>query len=170
MKVFGKKCPACGGRQLTKRRETGWLAAFPTAHTYACTDCHQPLVYLCGISVAIENRKSNRKRMPPFFLVRINGADSQYAQINNISEGGLCFRQQYNAAPFSSPLLLLDLFNCNDGSSLEQLPGEIVAANEQLKELNGRKTTIINYSLRFKGLSQAQRKVLATCVHQFGLS
>ena len=58
-------------------------------------------------------------------------------------------------APFSDSLLFLDLFNCNDGSSLEQLPAEIVATNEQFKKLNNQKTTINNDSLRFKGLSRA---------------
>ncbi|WP_448872873.1 PilZ domain-containing protein [Desulfobulbus propionicus] len=170
MRVFGKKCPACEGHNLISRPAVGRLASIPTAHTYACADCHQPLVYLLGFSIAIENRQSIRKRMPPFFLIRINGADNQYARINNISEGGLSFCQQYNAAPFSGPHLFLDLFNCNDGSSLELLPAEIVATNEQLQEHNGHKATTINYSLRFKNLSQAQRKVLSNCLHQYGLS
>lgn len=168
MMVLGKKCPSCGGRQLTKRPAAARLAAFPTARAYACSACQQQLVFLFPFSIGVENRQSVRKQMPPFFLVRINGTSNQYARINNLSEGGMCFQQQYNAPPLPGPRLLLDLYNCNDGSSLEQLPAEIVATNERLQEQNGHKSTKVHYSARFTHLNQAQRKVLNSCLEQYG--
>ena len=153
MMVLGRKCPSCGGRHLIERPPVTRLANFPTARAYACSDCRQQMVFLFPFSIGVENRHGARKLMPPFFLVRISGTNSQYARINNLSEGGMCFQQQYNAPPLPGPSLMLDLFNCNEGSSLEQLPAEIVASNEHMQEQNGLKTTNISYSARFRHLS-----------------
>ncbi len=170
MMVFGKKCPACGGKQLTARPSASRIAALPTANAYSCSNCRQPLMFLCLFSIGIENRQHARKKMPPFFLVRITGRTNQYARIKNISEGGLCFDHQYSAGPLNSRLLMVDLFNCNEGSSLEQLPARIVATSEQLLDINGIKTTVLNYCAQFVNLNQAQRKVLHTCLAQYGMS
>jgi len=168
MIAFGKKCPACNGHRLTARPRLSWLASLPTAQAYGCDECHQQIVVLFSLSVGIEHRHFVRKQLPPFFLVRIPGRTDQYARIKNISEGGLCFDQHYNAAPLPSRLLKLDLYNCNDGSSLEQLPAEIVTTTEQLLEINGLKTTMLNNCARFINLNQAQRKVLLSCLAQYG--
>ncbi len=170
MTVFGKKCPACGGKHLLARPAVSRLATLPLVHAYTCADCQQQLIYLFPFSIEEENRKCSRKRMPPYFLVRINGNTGQYARIHNISEGGLCLHQHYHAAPLNGPRLWLDLYNCNDGSSLEQIPAEIVATNEQLTDIAGHRTTSINYSTRFMHLSQAQRKVLISCIEQHGIA
>lgn len=168
MMVFGKKCPSCGGNRLNARPPISRLAAVPTARSYACADCHQQMVALFACSIGVEHRHYPRKRLPSFFLVRIPDTN-QYARINNISEGGLCFDLHYNAAPITNRFLRLDLYNCNDGSSLELLPAEIVATTEQLLEINGIKTTILNNCARFVNLNQAQRKVLLTCLAQYGI-
>ena len=85
-------------------------------------------------------------------------------------KGGVCFAQQYNAAPITNRLIKLDLYNCNEGSSLEQLPVEVVATSEQILDINGIKTTILNTRARFVDLNQAQKKVLFSCLTQQGLS
>ena len=170
MMVFGKKCPACGGKQLTARHSVSRIAALPTAKAFACSSCRQPLVVLFPFSIGIENRQYARKKMPPFFLVRIAGRTHQYARIKNISEGGLCFDHHYSAGSLNNRLLMIDLFNCNEGSSLEQLPTEIIATSEQLLDINGVKTTVLNYCARFVNLNRAQRKVLHTCLAQYGMS
>ena len=169
MMVFGKKCPACGSKRLTAHTHRLGLAALPTARAYACADCRQQMVFLFPCSFTVENRHHIRKRLPSFFLVRIPGGNNQYARIKNISEGGLCFDQHYNAAPIPNRFFTLDLYNCNDGSSLEQLPTELVATREEILEINGIKTTILNNSARFVNLSQAQKKVLTTCLVQYGI-
>ena len=169
MTVFGKKCPACGGKHLIDRPATSRLAVLPLVRAYACADCHQQLLYFFPFSLSREYRNSCRKRMPSHFLVRINGDTGQYARLQNLSEGGLCFQQQYRAAPIANSRLSIDLYNCNDGSSLEQISAEIVATNELLLDIAGHRTTAVNYSARFLHLSQAQRKVLAGCIQQHGL-
>lgn len=169
MMAIGKKCPACGGTELIARQSVSRIAALPTARAYACAACLQQIVYLFPVSIAVENRHYARKRLPPFFLVRISGGTNQYARIKNISEGGLCFDQHYNAPPLTDPNVRLDLYNCNDGSSLEQLPAKIVASSEQILDVNGMKTTMLNMSAKFIDLNQAQKKVLLTCLAQYGI-
>ena len=53
---------------------------------------------------------------------------------------------------------------------MEPLPAKIVATSEQLLDINGIKTTVLNYCAQFVNLNQAQRKVLHTCLAQYGVS
>lgn len=168
MLVFGKKCPACGSSELIAKSGASRQAALPVGRPFSCSDCRQQLVYVFPVSIAIDHRQWARRQLPPYFLIRIPGRTDQYARIRNISEGGVCFDHHYNSAPLGGRSVVLDLYNCNDGSSLEQLPAEIVASNEQLLEVNGFKTTVFNTCARFRKLSQAQRKVLVHCIQQYG--
>ena len=168
MIVFGKKCPACGEKRLLARPPASQAAWLPTAKTFACGDCQQQMIYLFPFSFGIENRHHARKRLPPFFLIRISGRTNQYARIKNISEAGICFTYNYNAAPLADRFLMLDIYNCNDGSSLEQLPTEIITTSEQLFDINGAKTTVLNSCARFVRLNQAQKKILSACIAQYG--
>lgn len=168
MTVFGVKCPACGSTDLVARSRASWMTSLPIVQAYECARCQQQLVTLLFFSIGVEHRHFPRKHLPPFFLVRIPGGSNQYARIKNIGEGGISFEQHYNAAPLSSSLLTLDLYNCNDGSSLEQLPTEIVTTTEHILDINGFKTTVLNHCARFVHLNQAQKKVLRSCLDQYG--
>ncbi len=168
--VFGKRCPACGGKQLTIKPSVSRFASLPMTQAFSCRDCRQQMIFLFPFSFCIENRQHARKKLPPFFLIRISGQANRYAKIKNISEAGICFDRNYNAAPLSGGFLMLDLYNCNDGSSLEQLPAEIIATSEQLLDQNGIKATVLNNCARFVHLNQAQRKILRTCIAQYGTS
>ncbi|MGI6655584.1 MAG: PilZ domain-containing protein [Desulfobulbus sp.] len=168
MIVFGKKCPACGGRQLTARQARCRLGKLPTAQAYDCARCRQQMVYLFPFSIGVEHRAYARKELPSFFLIRIPGRTSQYARLKNISEGGLCFNQNYNAIPLPDRMVRLDLYNCSDGSSLESLSAEVVCSFEQHIVIRGIATTVVNNCARFVGLNQAQRKVLQRCLSRYG--
>ncbi len=168
MIVFGKKCPVCRGKQITARPSASRIALFPAANAFLCNDCHQQLVFLGLCSIGMEHRHYARKKLPPNFLIHISGQNDQYAKIKNISEGGICFNHHYNAAPIANRFVMLNLYNCNDGSSLEQLPTEIVTTSEQALEINGIKTKVVNNCARFVDLNQTQRKVLLTCIAQHG--
>ncbi|MCL1981218.1 MAG: PilZ domain-containing protein [Proteobacteria bacterium] len=168
MMAFGRKCPACGGKNLIDRTSTSWLATLPTVRPSACADCRQHLVLLAAFAIGSkEQRHSLRARMPPFFLIRIP-ATNQYARIQNISEGGLCFDLDHKARPLTSHLLELDIFNCSNNTTLERIPAELVSTTEQVVENKCFKTRILNNRTRFVNLNQAQRKVLATCMQQYG--
>lgn len=168
--VFGKRCPACGGKQLTVKPPASRFSSLPMARAFSCRDCRQQMIFLFPFSFPIENRQHARKTLPPFFLIRISGQANRYARIKNISEFGICFDQNFNAAPLAGRFLMLDLYNCNDGSSLEQLPAEIIATSEQLLDKNGIKATVLNNCARFVHLRQAQRKILSACIAQYGAS
>lgn len=137
-----------------------------------CGHCSQPLYYCLGFSFGVERRHADRKQLPAHFLVRIAGRanPNQFARINNISKGGICFGTQYGTPPPSGSCLLLDLYNCNDGSSLEQLAAEIVATCEQVLDINGFRTTVYTQCARFIHLNQAQKKILFSCIQQYGIS
>ena len=168
MMVLGKKCPACGGSQLVAKENAPRITALPGANAFMCRDCNQQILHVFGVAIGMEHRHFTRKKMPPYILVRIPGPNSQFARITNISEGGICFYQQAGADILHSQYLMLDLYNCNDGSSLEQLPAEIVATSEQILDCNGIKNTVYNKSARFVDLNQAQKKVLTSCINEHG--
>ncbi len=169
MLTLEKKCPACGSRDLTRRTRSGHLAALPFAQCYACTACRQQIVYLYGLSVAVENRHSTRTQLPPNFIVRIHGGNDRFARIKNISEGGICFDRHIGADAISR-FLLLDIFNCSDGTSLDGLPAEIVATSSQALTIRGIQTTVYNNCARFVHLNKAQQKVLNFCIGRYGIS
>ncbi len=171
MMTFGEKCPACGHPQLSTRTPASLPAWLPTAKPLICERCHQPLLTFFGISLSVECRRHLRTNLPPFFLVRIPGQTNQFARISNISEGGICFSHRNgHPCPAAGQHLFLDLYNCNEGSSLEQLLVQIVASRQQPLDLHGIPASICHHSGRFVHLSHAQSKVLANCIQQYGTS
>ena len=167
MITFGKKCPACGSRHLVASASPSRPAALLAVRRRVCADCGQQVVCLPGLSCAIEHRRHVRLQMPPFFLVRIPGQANRFGRIRNLSEGGICFDSPGGDA-CADRLLLLDLYNCNDGSSLEQLPAKIVATRASRQDINGAGTTVINNCARFTSLNRAQKKVLRSCIARYG--
>lgn len=168
MVTLGKKCPACGGKHLIDRSSNSWLAALPTARSCVCAGCRQQIVLLFSfVAIGIEQRIFSRKQLPPFFLARIP-AINQHVRIKDISEGGLCIVQHPNA-PIPNRFFQLDLLNCSDGTSLEQITAEIIATTEQIVERCGFKIVVHNNCARFVNLNQAQRKVLTACLNQYGI-
>ena len=167
MITFGRKCPACGSRHLVSAAGTFRPSAFPITKRCACADCGQQMVCLPGFSRTIEHRHHLRQRLPPFFLVRLPGQTARFARIRNISEDGICFVSPAEQTP-PPGRILLDLYNCNDGSSLELLPAEIVATRESHLDSNGISTAVINSCARFTSLNRAQKKVLRACIARYG--
>lgn len=168
MMAFGKQCPTCGAKRLVARPADSRLVALPFVQALACAACGQQIRKIFFVAIGVEHRRFPRKQLPAHFLIRLHGSTEQYARVSNISIGGLCFAQQYNAAPVNDHRFTLDLYNCNDGSSLEQLQVELVKTSEQIVETNGVKTTVLNNRARFVNLNAAQQKVLSACLHQFG--
>ena len=171
MITYTKKCPGCGSKRSAPRPPpTSWIASLPFATTFSCQECHQQYVYVFpfSIAIAIENRRHPRSELPVYFLLRIRGPQNQYTRIANISPGGIAFTQHTQAVPAGTGFLVVDLYNCNDGSSLESLTAEVVATCEQRLDIQGRKTSLFKNSARFTHLNQAQKKVLSTCISQHG--
>lgn len=168
MVTLTKKCPHCGGKRSTQRTQVPWPGSLPFFKTFFCQDCHQLFRYFFPVAIAFENREYPRSELPINFILRIRGSRNQYARIANISPGGLSFTHHNNVIPTDTRLLVVDLFDCNNGSSLESLQLEIVATCEQSLDVQGRKTSVFQKSARFIHLNQAQEKVLSTCIRQYG--
>jgi PilZ domain len=153
MIVFGKKCPSCGRKQLKARSSNASL--------FKCEDCQKQFLFLFLFSMSREHRLHVRKKLPPYFLVRIPGDTyHQYVSIKDISEGGICF--SHSEVSFPGKFFMLDLYNCNDGSSLERLPVEIVATSPH-------DATIASNRARFVNLNHPQKKILSACIAQYGI-
>ncbi|MBM9537956.1 hypothetical protein [Desulfobulbus alkaliphilus] len=168
MMTLTKKCPHCGSKRFTSRSETSRTTPLSFATIFSCQECCQQFRYLFPFALAFESRVTPPSELPVNFLLRIQGTRNQYARITNISPGGLSFIHHVNVLPADTRLLVVDLYNCNDGSSLESLRIEIVASSEQELNRQGRKASIFRYSARFIHLNQAQQKVLVTCISQHG--
>jgi hypothetical protein len=166
--TYTKKCPGCGSKRSAPRPPTSWMASLPFVSTFSCQECRQQFVYVFPFSIAIENRRYPRSKLPVYFLLRVRGPQNQYTRIANISPGGIAFTHHTNTVPAGTRFLVVDLYNCNDGSSLESLTAEVVATSEQRLDIQGRKTSLFTNSARFIHLNQAQKKVLSTCISQHG--
>lgn len=168
MITLTKKCPHCGSKRSTPRTQAPGPVSLPLVKTFFCQDCRQLFRYLFPFAIALENRGHPRSALPKNFLLRIRGPRTQYARITNISPGGLSFTHHTRVASTDNSLLVVDLYNCNNGSSLESLQLEVVATSEQHLNLQGRKTSTHKNSARFIHLNQAQQKILSTCIRQYG--
>jgi hypothetical protein len=168
MITLTKKCPHCGSKRFTPRTPSPWTALLPFIKTFSCQDCCQLFRYFFPIAVAFENRGHPRSELPINFLLRIQGLRNQYARITNISPGGLSFTHHNNLVLPDTRLLMVDLYDCNNGSSLESLQLEVVFTSEQQVDRQGTKISVFQNSARFIHLNQAQKKVLATCIQQNG--
>lgn len=170
MPMLGKTCPACGHRQLsprpTPKKPLVWLGV---AQALVCDRCRQPLLYGLGVAWAVERRRAERKRLPLHFLIRIPGPVNQFATISNISQGGICFALHAAVPTAAGSRLCLDLYNCNDGSSLDGLVVEILAKREPPRALNSGGIPRIQQSARFIRLNQAQKKVVLACMEREGI-
>ncbi len=170
MVTLWKKCPSCSKTKLAKKADGSFTATFQITKKYFCKTCYQQILFILFFSLAVENRKHPRKRFPAFFLVRIPGTENQFARINNISQGGICFSHNFKDSPFPALPPTIDLYNCNDGSSLDQLPIQLIATDEDIQHGIKESKTIVNNRIRFTNLNQAQKKILEACLAAYGTS
>ena len=166
--TLGKKCPTCGNKALESQSSTSSRKTLGLKQTYFCTRCRQQVQYFFPCSVNREKRAHPRRQMPVQFLIRIHGKQHQYGRIKNISPGGVCFQYEYSSGLIQDRFLTLDLYNCSDGSSLEQLAVELVSTSEKLTDTAGSRSTVLQHCARFVRLNQAQAKVLSACIERYG--
>jgi hypothetical protein len=170
MFTFGKKCPRCGSMAIVPKNGTqGHMGAFALGR-YLCRDCRQSISHRLFFSYTEDQRRWQRHRLPSTFVIRIHDHQDQYARIADISASGIGFFSGMGGESLAGKRVLVDLFNCDDGTSLEQLSVEILASRIDHLDANpGYRSVVLNRA-RFTQLNQAQVKVLNNCISRYSLA
>ncbi len=115
----------------------------------------------------IEQRKSPRYKVPNTLLVRFRAAREQFAKIQNISSGGLSFSYNFDLQKLSSNTLNIDIYNCEQGTYLENLPIRILSNRIVTQKVGDKATTIMNNAAQFERLNRVQLKLLEDFIHRY---
>lgn len=167
MVCLGKKCPACGSTQMRSRNKRSWVEGTAIASPAVCQDCGQRLTTFGLCTFAAENRQHLRYVLPNSLLLRLPGPPPQFARIKNISYGGICF-DNLSCCLSSKQTLRVDIYNCNNGTVIEQLPVEIISTYEETDENRPDEAPVLTKGARFLNLTQVQKKLLADCIQKNG--
>ncbi len=165
MICLGKKCPACGSTKMKTREKRSWVEGTALATPAVCKDCGQRLTTFGLCTFAAETRQHIRYRLPGFLLLRLPGPPPQFARIKNISHGGICF-DNLSSCLSSKQALRVDIYNCNNGTVIEQLPVEIISTYEKTNEKYPDAPPVLSKGARFLNLTQVQKKLLADCIQK----
>ena len=167
MVCLGKRCPCCGGKKMMSRGQNSWMERTSFAAPLVCTECGERLISYGLCTISAEQRRHNRFLLPASFLLRIPGDCPQFARIKNISQGGIRFDNLSCSLP-AHTTLRVDIFNCNTGTGIEQLPVEIIAPPEKNPATTTGDEIQTTKGARFLNLTQAQKKLLADCIQTNG--
>lgn len=167
MVCLGKKCPCCGGKKMMNRGQNSWVERTSFASPLVCAECGQRLISYGLCTISAEQRRHNRFLLPASFLLRIPGDKPQFARIKNISQGGISFDTLSCCLP-AHKSLRVDIFNCNTGTGIEQLPVEIIAPPENIPTSAAPARIQSTKGARFLNLTQVQKKLLADCIQTNG--
>ena len=167
MVCLGKRCPCCGGKKMMNRGQNSWMERTSFVSPLVCAECGERLISYGLCTISAEQRRHNRFILPASFLLRIPGDNPQFARIKNISQGGISFDNLSCCLP-ASKTLRVDIFNCNTGTGIEQLPVEIIAPPEKAPANATSAGTQSTKGARFLKLTQAQKKLLADCIQTNG--
>ena len=168
MYVFGRKCPRCKGRDLSPLTLQPWMDSFPAARHYHCRTCSQDILSFFPISVLLEKRTSERFKMPNNLLIRLKGQHEQFARIHDLSENGLRFSYNYDSQKFADTALEVDLYNCEQGTSLERLPIRVLSSTFETRKIGDSPTTIVWQGACFGQLNRAQKTILKNYITTYG--
>lgn len=164
---FGKKCPRCGATNYFPLHKKGWFLQLPGVRYYTCSDCHHDFCFIPPCSVLINKRTSERIKPPNTLLVRFNGQQQQFAKIEDISLEGIGFSYDLDQQKFAEEIFTIDLYNCKQGTSLQNLPIQVVTTRVAVREISGKRTTILRSGARFGYLTNTQKKILTNFVESF---
>ncbi|MBM9512121.1 PilZ domain-containing protein [Desulfogranum marinum] len=152
---------------MMSRGQNSWMERTSFASPLVCTECGQRLTSYGLCTISAEQRRHNRFLLPASFLLRIPGDKPQFARIKNISQGGISFDNLSCCLP-AHKTLRVDIFNCNTGTGIEQLPVEIVSTPEKIQNETPVAAIQATKGARFLNLTQAQKKLLADCIQTNG--
>jgi hypothetical protein len=165
--AFGKKCPQCKKKYILPLHNKSWPCQLPGVQYFTCSTCHQDFFYIPPCSILIDKRISERIQPPSTLLVRIQGDQSQFARIEDISMEGIGFSYDLDLQKFAGDRFTIDLYNCKQGTLLKSLPVEIVSSRVRLINISGKQTTILRNGARFGKLNRTQSKILQDFIEGF---
>ena len=165
--AFGKKCPGCRGKYILPRQNKSWPCQLPGVQYFTCSTCRQDFFYIPPCSILIDKRTNERIEPPSTLLVRIQGDQSQFAKIEDISMGGIGFSYDLDLQKFARDSFTIDLYNCKQGTLLKDLPIDVVSSRVRVKKISGEKTTILRNGARFRQLNRTQKKILQDFIDGF---
>lgn len=167
MVCLGKRCPCCGGKKMVNRGKNSWIEGTSLVSPLVCAQCGQRLTSFGLYTKSAEQRRHARYQLPPSFVLRIPGEPPQFSRIHNISQNGICFSNT-NCCLAADQTLRVDIFDCNSGTVIEQLPLEIIATSPLARQESDQSSLLLTKGARFLHLTQAQKKLLAGCIQSHG--
>jgi len=80
---------------------------------------------------------------------------------------GIGFSYDLDLQKFAQEHFSIDLYNCKQGTYLENIPVQVVSSRVKVKAIGGRSTTILRNGARFIHLNPAQKKILNDFLRDF---
>ena len=145
------------------------MRLLPIAKIATCRHCNRNFLSFLGANLKIEQRKHPRYKVPSTLLVRFRAAREQFAKIQNISRGGLSFSYNFDLQKLASSSLKIDIYNCEQGTYLENLPIRILANRIMIQKVGDKSTTIMKNAAQFESLNRVQRKLLDEFIQRYAI-
>ena len=166
--ILGKKCPRCKTANFSSVSRKSWLCSTPGVQHLSCSDCGQDFYFFIGCSILHDKRTSKRLQPPNTLLVRFREKEQKFAQIEDISTEGIGFSYNLDQQKFVRDRFSIDLYNCKQGTSLEDLPVQVVSTKVSVEQISGQPTTILRNGAYFADLSRTQKKLLKHFIEESG--
>ena len=162
-------CPYCRSHNFKTVPLKGWMRILPVAKMAHCRHCKRNFLSFLIFTSPIEQRKSPRYQVPNTLLVRFRAAREQFAKIQNISSGGLNFSYNFDLQKLSSSSLNIDIYNCEQGTYLENLPVRILSNRIVIQKMGDKSTTIMKNAAQFERLNRVQYKLLEDFIDRYAI-
>ena len=146
----------------------GRLHSLPGMQHLCCSDCGQDFYFFAGCSILHDKRAGTRLQPPNTLLVRFREKEQKFAQIEDITTEGIGFSYNLDQQKFVRDRFSIDLYNCKQGTSLEDLPIQVVSTKVSVEQIAGQPTTILRNGAYFVDLSRTQKKLLQQFIEKSG--
>lgn len=103
-----------------------------------------------------ERRKHKRQKANGNLIIY---NEKMYAEIVDISKGGLSCRTRVNPKKMFTPILDVEILDRVSGEFINGLSGIMVRCSELISQGDGKQETILNFGIEFKNMTD-EKKVL----------
>lgn len=107
------------------------------------------------------NQKERRKHL----RLKTNGSllifnDKMYAEVLDVSVGGLACRSRVNPNKILSPVFNVEILDRESGGFLKGLSGAIIRCTEQILPDEKGRESVLNFGVEFKNLTEKKKQHL----------